>query len=659
MRIKKSGLSWFVAIGLLLVLGQFLLMASPVLAATCTWTGGSTNWADAGNWANCSGAVPGATDTAVIPATANDPTISANADIGTLTIDSGATVTISDAVTVTAGSLNLSGTLTGSGDITVSLAATWNAGSTMSGSGETHIMGSATFDLSAYGVDLVGRTVRNEGAMTWTGPSTIWASSGAAFINAAAGTISAQATSGSVEFYDALNTTSFQNQGAITLNAANSGYGLNMLTAFSNDGAVTLQNGWLRMVYGSSNSGDFLGGSGAILFVGRNDAPGQTFTFSDGSNITIEYVIFESVGLVDVGSYYDASGANGRTQITGYVDGTTVNFTPDATIVSLGERLDVPMYTTVNLSSDGPVSVPRIEQYGTLTGTNPITVTSLYNWRAGTLGGSGTLMVANGATMYPRGTGAKSLNGRSLTNHGTIAWLDTGPINGSGAVIENFGTFDAANDATFNGEASVTFNNYDLLVKSGGTQTTTLDIVVNNFGDVRAESGQIAFTYGDVVLPPSGGTVLNGGNLDVGGLLDIQGGSLTGSGAVLGDVQNGGLIAPGQSPGAITIQGQYTQTVSGTLRMEVGLTAQDVLTVTGEAALAGTLEVVGLEDYTPALGDSFRVLAYADHTGMFDTVTLPILIGNDEWQVTYEADGVYVQVVEGNVYLYLPLVLKP
>jgi hypothetical protein len=104
------------------------LAAPPALAATCTWTGLSADWADAGNWANCSGVVPGGTDTAVIPPTANNPIISADADIGTLTIESGAAVTINDGVTLTAGSLNLSGTLTGDGDVTVSLAAVWNAG---------------------------------------------------------------------------------------------------------------------------------------------------------------------------------------------------------------------------------------------------------------------------------------------------------------------------------------------------------------------------------------------------------------------------------------------------------------------------------------------------------------------------------------------------
>lgn len=632
------------------------LFTPPVLAATCTWTGASTDWADAGNWANCGGLVPGGTDTAVIPTTANDPIITADADIGTLTIQSGATVTIDNAVTVTAGSLNLSGTLTGDGDITVSLTAVWENGGVMSGSGETHIMGSATFDLNAYGVDLIGRTVRNEGTMTWTGPSTIWASSGAAFINEAAGSINAQAISESLEWHG--NGLPFQNDGTITVNGAN-GYGLKIGGAFNNDGAISLLNSWLRMQYGSTSSGDFLGGSGATLFVGDNYAPTlQDFTFSAGSNITIEYVYISYVGTVDVRGYYDASGTNGRTTITSGTGGAALNFTPDATIVSLGNRLDISGNPTVNLSSGDPVSIPRIDQTGTLTGTDNMTVTSLYNW-SGTLGGSGTLTVANGATMYTGGI-TKYLDGRALVNHGTIVWRFDNPINGSnGAVIDNYGSFDAMNDAAFNGQANVTFNNYDTFIKSGGTQTTTLDIVFNNYGLIRPESGQIAFTYGNVTLPPASATNLNGGSLEVDGLLDIQGGAVTGSGTILGDVQNGGLVAPGQSPGDITIQGSYTQTVSGTLSMELGIAAQDFLTVTGTAALTGTLEINLLEDYTPAPLDSFQILAYTSHTGEFGTLLLPTLSGGLGWDVVYEADGVYVQVAQKEFYVYLPIAIKP
>ena len=630
--------------------------APSALAATCTWTGLSADWADGGNWTNCSGAVPGGTDTAVIPSTANNPVISADADIGTLTINSGAAVTINDGVTLTAGSLNLSGTLTGGGDITVSLTAVWHDGGVMSGGGETHIMGSATFDLSGYSVGLDGRTLRNEGAMTWTGPSTVYASVGATFINAAAGTINAQATAGSVEFHDASNTTSFQNQGAITVNGANSGYGLMARTAFSNNGAVAVQDSWLRMAYGSVNSGDFLGGGGAFLFVGQSSAPGQSFTFGNGSNITIEYVVFDNVGTVNVSSYYDASGANGYTSIMSNSGEAALNFTPEATIVSLGNRLALSGNATVNLSSGDPVSIPRIDQTGTLTGTNPITVTSLYNW-SGVLGGSGTLTVADGATMYTGGI-AKYLDGRALINHGTIVWRFNAPIHGNnGAVIDNYGSFDARDDATFTGQAAVTFNNHNLLVKSGGS-LTAFDILFNNYGTVAAQSGEIAFTYGDLVLPPNSSYNLAGGNLAVGGLLDLQGGVLTGSGVIQGDVRNGGLIAPGESPGSITIQGHYTQTLSGTLAIELAAELQDSLVVTGTASLAGRLEVTLLE-FSPAPPDSFQILSYADHTGEFDALLLPNLSGGYEWEALYGEEEFTVRVAAGETHLYLPLVVRP
>ena len=69
-----------------------------------------------------------------------------------------------------------------------------------------------------------------------------------------------------------------------------------------------------------------------------------------------------------------------------------------------------------------------------------------------------------------------------------------------------------------------------------------------------------------------------------------------------------------------------------------------------------------LEEYTPALEDRFQVLAYASHTGTFGTLLLPPLPSSLDWDVTYEADGVYVQVVQvvqEDFYLYLPTIIKP
>ena len=42
-----------------------------------------------------------------------------------------------------------------------------------------------------------------------------------------------------------------------------------------------------------------------------------------------------------------------------------------------------------------------------------------------------------------------------------------------------------------------------------------------------------------------------------------------GDGYILGNVRNGGLISPGESPGPLHIDGQFTQTASG--KLEIGL----------------------------------------------------------------------------------------
>lgn len=161
---------------------------------------------------------------------------------------------------------------------------------------------------------------------------------------------------------------------------------------------------------------------------------------------------------------------------------------------------------------------------------------------------------------------------------------------------------------------------------------------------------------------PSGDDVVLDGELVTGGLLDIQGGVLSGEGTVVGDVQNGGLLAPGASPGTIVIQGNYTQTLSGTLEIELALNGvppeADQFTVNGNAALAGTLEVVITDGYEPAVGETFKVMSYTNHSGAFTTLNLPQL-PDKAWATAYEADGVYITVTATEVYaIYLPMIVK-
>jgi hypothetical protein len=158
-------------LALVLILGLVLIsFPSPAYAATCTWTGAvDTNWAGTGNWSGCGGGVPGSGDTAIIPYASNDPIVSTNETVGSLTIQSSGELAVASGALVTVNdTFTLAGTLTGDGDLTVSGNMDWSSG-TMSGSGTTTIASGATLTIHGTGYkSLSGRTIENDGTATWS-----------------------------------------------------------------------------------------------------------------------------------------------------------------------------------------------------------------------------------------------------------------------------------------------------------------------------------------------------------------------------------------------------------------------------------------------------------------------------------------------------------
>jgi outer membrane autotransporter protein len=88
-------------------------------------------------------------------------------------------------------------------------------------------------------------------------------------------------------------------------------------------------------------------------------------------------------------------------------------------------------------------------------------------------------------------------------------------------------------------------------------------------------------------------------------------------------VTNAATVSPGDSAaqfGTLTIQGDYTQTATGLLLIQIGSASQyGRLAVSGTAALDGTLQVSLLNNYVPDVGTSFQILTFAQSTGDFDT----------------------------------------
>ena len=138
----------------------------------------------------------------------------------------------------------------------------------------------------------------------------------------------------------------------------------------------------------------------------------------------------------------------------------------------------------------------------------------------------------------------------------------------------------------------------------------------------------------------AGMTTVNG-TLSSDQTVSLTGGTLDGTGAVSANLSNGETVAPGSgsSPGILTIDGNYAQTSSGTLSVDLAGTAAGTnysqLVVTGTATMSGGLTVS--LNYTPQSGDSYEIVNAPSLSGNFNN--LPeggvILVGEDAFSNSY------------------------
>ena len=147
----------------------------------------------------------------------------------------------------------------------------------------------------------------------------------------------------------------------------------------------------------------------------------------------------------------------------------------------------------------------------------------------------------------------------------------------------------------------------------------------------------------------SGGTLLINGNVSTSTLTTVQAGATIGGTGAIGalTVNNGGFINPGNSPGILTVNGDFTH--QGTLVAEItGTTAggqYDQLIVNGEIALSGALDlqISGTSSYQ--LNDTIFLILNdgADAiNGTFSNYSEGATVGNFggfDWMITYFANG--------------------
>lgn len=156
---------------------------------------------------------------------------------------------------------------------------------------------------------------------------------------------------------------------------------------------------------------------------------------------------------------------------------------------------------------------------------------------------------------------------------------------------------------------------------SGGELWVPGDLTKSGAGTLLTDS---AIVVNGVVQVAAGGLVVNQTLQAAGGLSIYPDAWLGGSGLIDANVLNNGTVSPGNSPGTLTVLGNFTQTNNGTLTIEVqSASVYDRLLVAGTANLAGTLNVLPYES-TFFYGQTVPGFLQAGAiTGEFDQVILP------------------------------------
>ncbi|MBW3623005.1 MAG: hypothetical protein KY468_06290 [Armatimonadetes bacterium] len=408
----------------------------------------------------------------------------------------------------------------------------------------------------------------NAGTINWTGTGHAAVNAGTEITNAATGVIEFESD---MEVYGTVCCVSpakFINRGVITKEA---GTGTTKLTNFTvlNSGTMNVKSGTLEVGKGPHRfeNGTVLSGQGKTLLKG-----GTT----------------ELLGAMTVNG--------GHTLEMGY----------GATLIG-GEKVTSESYQ----------------------GTGTIGGDGTFNWAAyGRLEGNLTF----NAPLTTRITGAEArdIYKGKIVNAGTLIWTDNSSLRVTSATtftnagvmaiqgdVQLFATSCCTNIALFENTGQIVMN------PAGTAKFSLLRNV--NAGRMEIKSGLFEIHNGSFTQT-AGDLKLNGGAIKTNTPLQIQGGTVSGTGKITGLLKNiAGVVSPGHSPGVLTIEGDYVQEDTGTLQIEIAGenpgTEYDQLEVIHHTDLRGQLSLTLPNGYQPDLGDGFRILKYGSLSGAFAKVT--------------------------------------
>jgi hypothetical protein len=403
----------------------------------------------------------------------------------------------------------LAGTLGGNSTVTISNVMNWTGGS-MNGSGGTVIAPGATLNInSPSGVFLADRTLEIGGTALWTDAGSITLTD-ALITNCVGALFEAQNDSDLTPAF--ASSARFDNAGTFRILSGPGTTTFNGGVPLNNYGTVDLQSGTLLCNDSFLNIGTMSLAAGATAqLAGGGSASG---TFSATATALLNWA------------------------------GGTFTLNPGAQLNGSGNYRISSGTATFNTD----VAIQNLDLVGTLNGSGAATVNGLMNWIGGTMTGSGRTVIAPGATLNATNAGTLILTSRTLENGGTVLWANATTIGVSGAVMTNRAgaLFNAQNAAAilYEGGPATRFDNAGTFRKSLNTGTTTIDngVSFNNYATVDIQAGFVAANGG---YTSGNGALLNcalGGTNAGSGYGQMQvAGSVTLNGALSVGLTNGYL----------------------------------------------------------------------------------------------------------------------